>query len=172
LLKRLGNEEIASRAAVLTALVAAGVTLWGVTIMQTQILHGARRTGVQGATGVLAALLNVALNVVLLPRIGTVGAAIATLVAYGAQCLVLVTAARKHLAISYYPAFIAKSALASAVMLAPMALLVSRGTAGLLGAIVAGAVTYFAVLVALRAFDAEETAFAKRVWDKVRRKRA
>ena len=170
ILRKLGNEEIASMGAVLTVLVATGVTLWGVTIMQTQILHGARDTGVQGMTGIVAAIVNVSVNVTLLPRIGVVAAAIATLAAYGVQCLVLATAARRHLAISYFPTYLAKCGLASAVMLLPMAPLVSRGTAGLLGAIAIGGVTYFAVLVIVRAFDAEETALARRVWGKLRGK--
>lgn len=172
LLRKLGNEEIAAHAATLTALVAAGITLWGVSVMQTQILHGARSTGVLGLTGIFAAIVNMGLNVALLPRVGTLGAAIATLAAYGAQCAVLATVARRHLAISYYPAYLARCLLAALVMLAPMAPLVRRGTAGLLGAIAAGAVTYFAALLLLRAFDAEETAFARRVWDRLRRKAA
>ncbi len=172
LLRKLGNDEIASQAAVLTVLIATGVTLWGVTIMQSQILHGARSTGVQGAASIFAALVNVALNIALLPRVGVVGAAIATLGAYGVQCFVLARAARKHMAISYFPAYLAKCALASAVMLAPMVPLVSRGTAGLLGAIVAGGATYLVMLVLLRAFDTQERALAGRVWEKVRGKLA
>lgn len=168
LLRKLGNEEIASRAALLTVLVASGITMYGVTVMQTQILHGARKTGVLGVTSVLAAIVNVALNIVLLPRVGVAGAAIATLGAYGAQCLVLASIARRELAISYFPAYLAKCALAAAVMLAPMAPLVSRGTAGLLGAIAIGGATYFVVLVAVRAFDAEERALARRAWGKLR----
>lgn len=172
LLRKLGNDEIASQAAALTVLIATGVTLWGVTIMQSQILHGARSTGVQGTASIVAALVNVALNIALLPRVGVVGAAIATLGAYGLQCLVLARAARKHLAISYFPAYLAKCALASAVMLAPMVPLASRGTAGLLGAIVAGGATYLVALVLLRAFDAQERALAGRVWEKLRGKLA
>jgi O-antigen/teichoic acid export membrane protein len=170
LLLRLGNEEIAAKAAGLTVLVAAGVTLWGVTIMQSQILHGARSTGVQGVISIVAALINVSLNVLLLPRVGTLGAAIATLGAYGTQCVALAWVARKHLAISYYPSYLARCLLASAIMLAPMVPLVSRGTAGLLGAIAIGGATYFAALVLLRAFDAEETALARRAWAKLRAK--
>jgi O-antigen/teichoic acid export membrane protein len=170
LLRKLGNDEIAGQAALLTALIAGGVTLYGVTVMQTQILHGARNTAVQGVTSVLAAVVNVALNLMLLPRIGTAGAAIATLGAYGVQCAVLATVARRYLAISYFPAYLARCVLASAVMLVPLALLAPHGTAGLLGAIVLGAATYFGVLVATRAFSAEETALVRRAWAKLRRK--
>ncbi|MEZ4294062.1 MAG: oligosaccharide flippase family protein [Polyangiaceae bacterium] len=130
LLGKLGNAEIAGKSAALTVLIAAGVMLWGVTIMHTQVLHGARSTGVQGITSLFAAVLNVGLNVVLLPRIGTVGAAIATLAAYGMQCAVLARAARAHMAIAYFPGYLAKCGVASGVMLVPMYFLVGRGTAG------------------------------------------
>lgn len=167
LLVKLGNEEISANSALLTVLIAAGVTLYGVSVMQVQVLHGARRTGVQGLVSIAAALLNVALNIVLLPRIGTVGAAVATLVAYGATAAALAVAAHKQLPISYFPGYLAKCAAASAIMLAPMAALVGRGTSGLLLAVAAGAVTYFAALVILRAYSAEEILFARRAWRKL-----
>jgi O-antigen/teichoic acid export membrane protein len=168
LLAKLGNEEIAAHSAVLTVLVAAGVMLYGVSVMQMQVLHGARRTGVQGLVSGLAAVLNVALNLVLLPRVGTVGAAIATAASYGLTCLAFGLVARQILAISYFPGYLAKCFLASLVMLAPMMALAGRGTWGLLTALAAGTVTYFAALVLVRPFNAEEVALAKRVWRKAR----
>lgn len=168
LLVKLGNEEIAAQSAAITVLVAIGFLLYGVSIMQVQVLHGARRTGVQGGIAVVAAIVNVVLNLALIPLLGTVGSAIATAVSYGVTCVLLAIAAKQHLAISYYPAYLAKCALASLVMLAPMALLAPRGTSGLVLAMVTGAVTYFGALVLLRSFDAEEVAFAKRAWSKLR----
>lgn len=167
LLDRIGNAEIAAKSAVLMVLVAAGVTLYGVSIMQVQVLHGARRTGVQGMVSIVTAILNVGLNVVLLPRVGTVGAAIATLVSYAVTCVALASVARRYLAISYFPLYLVKCGVASAVMLAPMWALARRGTAGLVGALAAGVVTYFVALVALRAFDAEEIGLAKKAWAKI-----
>jgi O-antigen/teichoic acid export membrane protein len=162
LLSRLGNEEIAAESAVLTVLVAAGFTLYGVSVMQVQVLHGARRTGVQGAISVLAALINVALNAALIPLLGVVGSAVATMVSYLAVCVMLASVAKRYLSISYNPVYLAKCVLAAALMLAPMAALAPRGVAGLAAAIGIGAATYFAALFALRAFDQEEIAFAKR----------
>jgi O-antigen/teichoic acid export membrane protein len=170
LLKKLGNEEISANSALLTVLVSAGVTLYGVSVMQIQILHGARRTVTQGVVHVGAAVLNVALNVILLPRIGTVGAAIATLVAYGASCVALAKLAHAHMPISYFPLYLAKSVAASALMLLPMMALAQRGTAGIFGAIAAGIPTYFGALVLLRAFNAEEVAIVKSGWRKLRGK--
>ena len=167
-LEKLGNAEIAAQSAILTVLVALGFLLYGVSVMQAQVLHGARRTGVQGGVSVVAAVLNVALNVLLIPRIGLVGSAIATALSYGATCFMLASVARKHLAISYYPAYLARCVVASLVMLAPMAALLPHGTWGLVAALFAGAATYFAALVLLRAFDAQEIDLAKRALRKLR----
>ena len=167
-LMKLANAEIAARSATLTVLVAVGFLLYGVSVMQMQVLHGARRTGVQGGISIVAAIVNVALNVALIPLLGTVGSAISTALSYGTTCVLLASVARKHLAISYYWGYLAKCLVASLVMLAPMWALAPRGTAGLVLAIVAGAVTYFGALVLLRSFDAEEVAFAKRAWSKIR----
>ncbi|MBK8252329.1 MAG: polysaccharide biosynthesis protein [Polyangiaceae bacterium] len=170
LLDKLGNAEIAAQSAILTVLISAGVSLWGVTITQSQILHGARSTGIQGMTSLVAAAVNVVINVVLLPRIGVVGAAVATLAAYGLQCFVLARAARKHLLILYYPVYLAKCLFASFVMLVPMSLLIAKNVWAIAAAVVTGAITYFVMLIAVRAFDAEERAFAVRGLNKVLRR--
>jgi O-antigen/teichoic acid export membrane protein len=170
LLKKLGNEEISADSAVLTVLVAAGVALYGVSVMQVQVLHGAKRTGVQGTLSLAGAGLNVVLNVVLLPWLGVLGAAIATFVSYAATCAAFGLVARRHLSISYFPVYLLKCLVASLVMLVPMAALVARGTAGLAGAIAAGVPVYFAALVLLRAFDADEIDLARRAWSKIRRR--
>ena len=71
------------------------------------------------------------------------------------------------LADAWLPPMVLESRHNEAALMVP---LVRRGTAGLLGAIALGAVVYFAALLGLRAFDAEERAFAKRAWNKARSK--
>ncbi len=172
ILVKLGNEEISAKSAVLTVLVSAGVALYGVSVMQLQILHGARRTMTQGVVHVGAALLNVGLNVVLLPRVGTVGAAIATLVSYGATVIAFGRLTHQYLPISYFPGYLAKSVLASMVMLAPMIALSPHGTFGIVGAVAAGLLVYFGALVLFRAFSPEEIAVVKSGLRKLRGKAA
>ena len=167
LLEKLGNKEIAEDSALLTVLVSAGVTLYGVSVMQIQVLHGARRTSIQGAISIAAALFNVALNIALLRPLGIAGAAIATLAAYAFTCVALNHVARRYLAISYYPLYLLKSLVASLVMAVPMYFLSPHGTLGLIAAVLAAIPVYVAALVLFRAFDATEIDFAKRAWKKI-----
>lgn len=168
LLVKLGNEEISANSALLTVLVSAGVTLYGVSVMQIQILHGAKRTLTQGLVSAGSAALNVALNVILLPRVGTAGAALATLIAYGATAAAMGVLAHRQLPISYFPAYLLKCVIAAAVMIPPMGTLARHGLPGLAGAIVAGSAVYFVALWLLRSFSAEEIDFAKRAVRKLR----
>ena len=66
----------------LTLLIAAGFAFYGLYFVIVNVLYAAGRTrAVAGAVGA-AALLNLALNLVLIPTIGIAGAAVATLVSY------------------------------------------------------------------------------------------
>ena len=74
----------------LVAPIAVGYLLYGVYFLMVNVLFVAERTGTVAVNLVGATALNVALNVVLIPPLGPMGAAVATVVSYGA--LVALTA--------------------------------------------------------------------------------
>lgn len=172
LLVRLGNEEIAARSAWLTAIVALGVLFYGVSILQMQVLHGAKRTGILGVIGVGSAGLNIALNFALVPRWGSLGAAIATAVGYGAGMIACDVAARKILPLRYGRLFLTKCLLAALLMCFPLFWLRPYGTGAFVGSLALGLVVYFGVLTLLGAWSAEERAFIGKLRRKILRSRA
>ena len=71
-------------AEVLVAPIAAGYLLYGVYFLMVNVLFVADRTGTVAIILLAATALNVALNVVLIPMIGPMGAALATVASYAA----------------------------------------------------------------------------------------
>lgn len=74
--------------------VAFGFLLYGVYFVGMNVLYAAERTGAVAALVAGAAAVNLALNVVLVPVLGALGAALATVVAYGALAAVTARQAR------------------------------------------------------------------------------
>jgi O-antigen/teichoic acid export membrane protein len=167
LLRLLGSAEIAASSYWLTPLVAIGNVFWGVSVMQHQMFHGARKTMAIGWISAASAALNVVLNVLLVPRWGSLGAAVATLIAYAAGCVVLVRMGRSIMHFDFFLGYLGKCVAASAVMSLVVVLALKLpglpeparlGLAALLAPLV-----YFAVLVRLRGFSPEERDAIKRI---------
>jgi O-antigen/teichoic acid export membrane protein len=162
-LSRLGNEEIGAAGGLLTFLIAAGVAAWGVSVMLSQIFYGARRTLPVGLVTVGAAVLNLLLNLLLVPAWGVEGAAFATLVSYAAACAALYALSREVARLDFFAPHLLKCAAASLPTWAVLRALVgvSGRPAALALAVVAGGAVYVASLRLLRAVAPSELGFLK-----------
>lgn len=157
LLSRLGNEEIgAGGGGVLTLLIAAGVMLWGVSIMLSQIFFGARRTIPVGVVTVGAAGLNLLLTLLLVPLWGVSGAAFSTLVSYLAACVIFYLLSRNIARLDFYWVHLLKCATAALIMGVVVRALASNSPGALALAIIVGIGVYFALLWLLRAIAPAE----------------
>src|SRR5579885_669293 len=162
LLSRLGNEEIGAAGGVLTFLVAAGVMLWGVSVMQTQVFYGARRTLPVGVVTAACALLNLILNLLLVPTWGVGGAACATLVSYAAACAALYALGRRIARLDFYWPHLLKCVAAALPMWAVLrALNVGARPVSIALAVAAGCAVYLTSLWLLRAVAPSEIGLLK-----------
>jgi O-antigen/teichoic acid export membrane protein len=127
-----------------------GVLLWGVSVMQSQIFYGARRTLAIGIVTVAAAVLNLVLNVLLVPVWGITGSAFSTLVCYLLSCAVLFRLGRGIAKLDFYWLHILKCIMGAVVM--GLVLRVMNAWASpLYLSLLAGALTYAIALWLLRA---------------------
>src|SRR5579871_161740 len=117
LLRSLAGAKYGSAASVLPWVIA-GMVVDGTNPMLGAGLYIQRRTRVIMAVVMGAATLNIGLNLLLVPRIGIVGAAVATLVSYALASLSLAWSARSILRIVLPWGTMARAALAAAVMYA------------------------------------------------------
>lgn len=94
-LTAIATAEVAAGSAINVGLIALGLAFWGLCVIETCSLYPADKTRVVGAVTLLCAACNAALCVVLVPRLGIRGAAVATTVAYAICWLGLAKAANR-----------------------------------------------------------------------------
>lgn len=116
LLTILSTPEIAAQGADVVPFIALSGLLLGLygIVMQTLVLE--KKTSVTGTVWVVAAVLNLGLNIIFIPRIGLVGAAATTLVAYALAFIVSMYYSFKYLTFDVNASFVLKCISASTIM--------------------------------------------------------
>ena len=161
LLRILTTPEFVS-GSIVVPFVAFGVIIFGIFQIFMNVIHLAKKTELNLILSGMAAFSNIILNIILIPYIGIVGAAIATLISYGVLALLTVSISFKYLKFDIDWSFILKSTISSIVMafmiwkLNPMAIF------QVLAAIGIGTIVYFSLIIALRGVTKKELKF---FWD-------
>ena len=139
--------------------IALGFLLNGLFQINVYAFHLALRTRLLGLILLAAAVLNIGLNLVLVPRLGLLGAAVATAVAFAAMAAIGLVQGRRLIGYRVRWADVGKGLVGVAVMGAVLLLLPDPGGwAGILGLAAAGAAVYLASIVALGAISRREAA--------------
>jgi O-antigen/teichoic acid export membrane protein len=107
----------------------------------------------------LAAGLNVLLNIILIPRLGILGAGLSTLVAYFVLGVLTLATSRRYFKADINLLFIAKSLFAAAVMALCIWLINPTSIISVVISIFVGIIVYFAILLLVKAFSKNELAF-------------
>jgi len=108
-----------------------------------------------------SALVNLVMNIFLVPLMGIIGAAISTLVTFAILFSILAFVSFESLSFDWDPGFIIKSVVSSAVMGFLIWRMNPVGAVGILISIGIAAVVYFGVLLLLKGFTREEYMFFK-----------
>lgn len=160
LLATLTTSEFVS-AYLIVPIVAFGMILFNCSFIGSDVLTLLKRTKVIGLTYGIAALLNLILNIILVPIIGIFGAAISTLLTFLIFAVVVGILSFKRLPFEIDFKFISKSMVASI----PMAFVVWKlnpyGAVNILIAVGIAAIVYFGVLILMKGFTKEEYGFLK-----------
>lgn len=139
--------------------VAFGAVLYGFFQFCSQILYLANRTHlIMGLLGI-SAVLNIILNIILIPRLGILGAATATLVAYGVLGIATLIISRRYLKFDLSLPFMLKSAITSAIMVLCIWLFHPASLTGVLISILGGILIYFGVLLMIKGLSKSEINF-------------
>jgi len=161
LLMILSTPEIASQGYMITPFVAVSAVLFGAygVIMNMIVLE--KKTKIVGTIWIIAAILNLGLNIVIVPYIGILGAAITTLLAFALAFILTSFYSFKYFKFDIDFEFILKSIFASVVM---SLVIIKWNPIGLLNVlIVIGvcAVVYATILLLLKGVEKEEIKFFK-----------
>ena len=127
-----------------------------------------RKTKIVGILWVVSASLNFALNVVLIPLIGILGAAITTLVSFSFIFLATVIYSRRFMRFDLNSLFICKSAVASLVMIPVIYSLDLGCKFSTLIAASLGVIVYVVLMFLMKGFEKNEFAFFLQMFPKIR----
>jgi O-antigen/teichoic acid export membrane protein len=160
----LSTPEIAAQGYLVTPFVALSALLFGVRAVIAQIIILEKKTKITGTIWIIAAILNLGLNLIFIPHIGILGAAITTLLAFVFALILISFYSFKYLKFDIDFRFILKSIFASIVM---SLVIIKWNPIGLLNVlIVIGvcAVVYAVILLLLGGVKKEEIKFFKELF--------
>jgi O-antigen/teichoic acid export membrane protein len=123
------------------------------------IIFLVNRTGLTVRLLGTAAALNIVLNIILIPPMGIVGAAVATLVAYVVLGMLTLIVSRRYLKFDLSLLFVLKSAIASAIMALCIYLFDPASVTEVIISIVGGILIYFGVLLIMKGLSKSEIRF-------------
>lgn len=158
--------EIASEGHSIVPLVSLGTLVYGIYVVMVHILILPRKTKIIGAAWLLAGSVNLLLNILIVPHVGIVGAAITTVIAYSVALGVVTYYSFKEFRFHVEWNFIIKSLVASGIMCLAIWMIAPAGTLGVILTVVAGVVIYGAILLLLKGFKREEIEFFKGLFKK------
>jgi O-antigen/teichoic acid export membrane protein len=166
ILSILSTPEIAQEGYMVTPFVALGMLFYGTTSIIANIISLVKRTKISASIWFMAAVLNLGLSLLLVPRLGIIGAAAATMIAFAAALILVGYYSVRIMRIATDYKFILKCIMASLIMssiiilISPLTLLQILVTIGICAAI------YFLLLWLFRGITAEEVNFLKDVFKK------
>lgn len=164
LLMILTTPEIAAQGYLITPFVAVSTLLLGAYSIISHIIILVKKTGITGSIWIIAAILNLGLNIVIVPYMGILGAAITTLLAYTFAFIFTAYYSFKYLKFNIDFRFILKSIFASIVMSSVIIKWSPVGISNILIEIGVCAVVYAVVLLLLRGIKKEEITFFRRLF--------
>ena len=162
----LSTPEIASQGYLITPFVAVSALLFGAYTVIAQIIVLEKKTKILGTIGVIAAILNLGLNIVIVPYMGILGAAITTLIAFSLALILTIFYSFKYFTFHVDWMFILKSVFASIVMSLVIIKWNPEGVLNVLIVIGVCAVVYSGILLLLKGVKKEEIVFFKELFRK------
>ncbi len=162
ILEILTKPEFVTGSMVIPFVALAGL-LSGIFQIVINITHLLKKTQFNLYIHIIAASANLLFNIMLIPMIGILGAAIATFISYLLMVTVAFYISFKQISFEIDWSFIAKSIISSALMAATIVAIYPEDLLKLLIAISFGGIVYLVVIVALGGFEKKEKEAIKRI---------
>ena len=163
ILTMLSTPEIAREGYFVIPLVSIGTVLFGTSAIAHQALPLGKKARLIGIIWTVTAICNLSLNIVAVPWLGILGAALTTLIAYSFIFILGTYYSWKELPFRIEWAFIAKSITASTIMTMVVWGLSPQENIATILAIVVGIVIYAIAIILMKGFSKDEIAFFKRL---------
>lgn len=155
----LSTPEIASRGYLITPFTSLSALFLGAYAVTSQIIALEKKTQITGAIWILAAILDLGLNLILVRHIGILGAAITNLLVFGFTFVITTYYANKYLEFSFDLIFIFKSISASILMSIFVIWFHPVETQKIMICVAVAALIYFFALFLLKGVTKDESSF-------------
>lgn len=152
----LTTPEIALNGYLITPFVALSFLLYGFQGIINNVLLLKKKTKVFGIIWIIAATLNLGLNVILVPYLGIIGAASSTLITYLFAAVITIIYANKFFKFNFGLTFIMKSTVSSILMSLLMFIIKPYGIINVLITILICSTVYFTLIITLKGIKKEE----------------
>lgn len=156
LLSVFSTHDIALHSYLVVPFVALSMLFFGICTILDQVIALKKKTKISGTIWIISALLNIGLNIVLVPRLGIIGAAATTLLSYTFAFLSICYYSFKELHFEIEWSFIFKSAAAAIMMSIIISLQNPLGLVKTLLTILSGVVAYFICLFLFKGLSKTE----------------
>ena len=156
--------EIAAQGYLILPVVALSILINVFGSTASHILVLAKKTRIIGIIWIMAAVVNLGLNILVVPRIGIMGAAITTLIAYSLATGIQLYYSFKEFRFSIDWRFIVKSVVASGIMSAVIWWMAPQAISVTIMTIATGVAVYAVSLFLLRGFSKEEIGFFRNLF--------
>ena len=160
----LSTPEIASQGYLITPFTSLSAIFFGAYAVTAQVIVLEKKTKITGAIWIVAAILSLSLNLILVPHVGIIGAAVTNLLVFAFTFVVTTYYANKYLKFNFDLIFLIKSVLASVVMSAFVIWFHPEGTRALIICVGISALIYFIALFLLRGVSKSEASFFKELF--------
>ncbi|KUK74344.1 MAG: Polysaccharide biosynthesis protein [Methanobacterium sp. 42_16] len=159
LLILLSSADFVSGGGLLTLLIAVGTIFLGLYQINLYVICLVEKTHTMPLIVFLGAIINIILNIVLIPQMGIMGAAIATICAYALLALIVLVWAKKEIGYSINGVFLLKIILSTVVMYLLLQIFQVNTILDIVFIIILGLFVYSVCVVLFRAFSEEEEKF-------------
>lgn len=161
LLTILSTNDIASTGYLITPFVAVGFLLLGVTNIIVNMVILKKKTKIIGITWIIAALLNLTLNILFIPIFGILGAAIATLIAYAIPFVVFTHYSFKFIRLDLDFMFFIKIIFASIPIIFMYLIWKPEGIIRISIFVIVNIIVYLILVILLKILSKKELSFIK-----------
>lgn len=164
LLLVLTTQQIAANGYLVTPFVAAGTALFGAYTVIVMTVALRKKTSVVGVIWILSAVLNFGLNLILIPYLGLIGAALTTFLAFLLAFVLTTLYSFRQFKFDVNGGFIVKSVCGSSIMALFLLSWSPSGVFSILLSIVLAVAIYLSILLALRGFTIQEIKLIYRIY--------
>jgi O-antigen/teichoic acid export membrane protein len=152
----LSTEEIAMASVYIVPIVAISMVIFGSQSILNQPNNLVKDTKIVGISSLIGAILNVSLNILLIPLWGIIAAAITTLLSYTIITILTWYVSFKHLKFGLNPVFVLKSITASIIMALIIFYINPQDILGIILSVGTGALVYFILVILFKGLSVDE----------------